>query len=69
MSDDDWRSNVFIEEMLNDIKCKGNDFIVFCNYVEILNNNRFSNKHKSLAKLKTTKSQKWLVEEALLFFG
>ena len=47
MSDDDWRSNVFIEEMLNDIKCKGNDFIVFCNYVEILNNNRLSNKHKS----------------------
>ena len=45
ISDDDWRSNTFIEEMVNDIEKLGNGYICFSRYLEIINDCSHSKKH------------------------
>ena len=45
VSDDDWRSNRFIEELYNNIEKLGSGYIVFSNYREIINNCIISNRH------------------------
>ena len=45
ISDDDWRSNTFIEEMVKDIEKLGEGYICFSNYLEVINDCYPSNKH------------------------
>ncbi len=47
ISDDDWRSDVFIEKMVEDIEKLDNGYICFCDYREIVNNCQISRTHKS----------------------
>lgn len=45
VSDDDWRSNIFIEEMVEDIEKLGSGYICFCKYLENINNCSISKNH------------------------
>jgi len=45
VSDDDWRSNIFIEEMVEDIEKLGSGYICFCKYLETVNDCSISKNH------------------------
>ena len=45
ISDDDWRSNIFIEKMVEDIEKLGKGYICFCKYLETINDCSRSKNH------------------------
>ena len=69
VSDDDWRSNTFIEEMYKDIKNKGSGYISFCNYYETINDHRISLKHRRFKpNLRLLQSKYTLIRQFYYYF-